>query len=101
MHDRMHRPSLGVLCPVNQAPDAGVHDRSRTHGAGLNGHEQIATRQAIIADCCARLAQSHYFGMSARIGIGQVAIEAAAYDFSFMDDYRADRHLASFLRALS
>jgi hypothetical protein len=94
VHRRMHSPRLGVLGTIYQTPDARVHDGSGAHCARLNGHEQIAARQAMVPDGRPGLAQSHYFGMSRWIGIGEVAIESAANDFSFMDDDSANRNFA-------
>jgi hypothetical protein len=101
MHRRMHSPGLGILGAIYQAPDTGVNYGSGAHGTRLNGHEQIATWQAMISDGCAGLAQSDYFGMSGWIGIREVAIEAAPNDFSFMDDDSAHRNFARVHGALS
>jgi len=69
MHCRMHSPGLGVLGAIYQAPDARVHYGSSAHSAGLNGHEQIATRQAMISNGGPGLAQSHDLGMSGWVGV--------------------------------
>ena len=100
MHSRMNSSGLGILGAVHQAPDTGVHYGPGAHGAGLNGHEQIATWQAMISDGCAGLAQGNDLGMSGWIGIREVAVEAPSNDFSFVDDDGAHRNFAGVQCAL-
>lgn len=100
MHCGMHSPGLGVLGAIYKAPDTGVHYGSGAHCARLNGYEQIAASQAVICDGCAGLAQGNDLGMSCRVGIAEVPIEAAANDFSFTDDDSAHRNFARVQGAL-
>ena len=96
VHHRMYSPSFRILRTVHEGADAGMHHGSGAHGAWLDGDEKIAASQAMISDGCSGLPQGHDLGMRRRIRIGEVAIESAANDFSFMDDDRADWYLAKF-----
>jgi hypothetical protein len=100
-HGGMHGSGFGVFCAINQCPDASVDHGSRAHGAWLNGHEEIAVQQAVVAESRSRLAQGDDFGVGGWIGVGQVAVESASDYFPFVHDNRAYRHFSDVERSLS
>jgi len=102
MHGGMHRSGFGVFGTVHQGSDAGVDHGSRAHGARFDGHKQVAVSQTVIAEGGSGLAQSDDFSVSRWIRVGQVAIESAADDFTFMNDdgpYRDFAHIERSLRS--
>lgn len=99
-HDGVNRPGFGIVCSINESSDAGVNHGAGAHRARFNRHEEIAVEQAMIAECEASLAQGDDFSMRGWIVIGEVAIEAATNDVSFMHNDRANWNFAEFERAL-
>jgi hypothetical protein len=101
MHRGMHRASFGVFSAIHQVADAGMHYGTCAHGARLNGHKKIAVCKAVIAEGRSGFAQSNYFRVGRRVGIGEVAVESASDNFAFMHDDGAYRHFSYVERSLS
>src|ERR1700689_1104402 len=100
LHYRLYGARLGIVRAIDQARDPRVHHGSGAHGAGYDGDEEFAIRETMIADDGAGLAQGHDLGMGRGIAGSDVAVPAAADDFSVAYDDRADGHFAGFERAL-
>jgi len=77
-----------------------MNNRSRAHGARLNCNKELAVTQTMVTDVRTRLAQSHDFSMRTGIGIFNIAIPAAAYDVSVLDNQRPHRHFSGFQSTL-
>jgi hypothetical protein len=48
---RLHRASLGVLCPVHQPVNPGMHKRARAHRTRFYGRVQRGPAKTVVA-CC-------------------------------------------------
>ncbi len=101
MHQRVHSAGLWVFRAVNQSANAGMHQRTCTHGTRLNRGEQFTITEAMIANCLSRLAKCDHLGVGSGIGISNVAIESPANDLSVADNHGSHRHFASLKRTLS
>jgi hypothetical protein len=99
-HDRAHSAGFWIIRTVNQASDASVYQRARTHGARLDGHEKFAIKQPIIANRLSRITKRDHFSVSRRVGVDDVSIETPAYDPPIMHDDRSHRHFTGFKCAL-
>ena len=97
--DAAMNAGLWIACPVNDTADPGMHDRSGTHGARLQCHEQLAARQTVITQnpCC--IAQSGDFGMRCWIALTDWRIEATSDNLAIQDHDSTDWHLAKTLRS--
>ena len=51
--------ALGILAPVHDATNAGMQNGTDTHGAGLDGDEQIGIGQPVVAHGLAGGTQRH------------------------------------------
>jgi hypothetical protein len=69
MHGGMHGSGFGVVGSVYQRSDPGVHHGSGAHGAGLNGHKQLAVSQTVIAEGRSSFAQRDYFSVGSWVGV--------------------------------
>jgi hypothetical protein len=98
--DGMYGSGLGIVCPIDQASNAGLRCGAGAHSARLNGYVQVAISQPIISERGSSLAQSDDLSVRCRVGVDDVAIKPAAYYSSFANHYRADRNFARFERAL-
>jgi len=96
----VHGAGFGVVCAVNQAPNAGMNQRSRAHGARLNCSKQLAVPQAMVADRGTRFTQRKHFRVGGGIGVGDVAIESAANDLALVHHNGAHGNFSGFKRAL-
>jgi len=96
--DAAVHPGLGIACTIDDARDPRMEDGAGAHRAGLQGHEQLATRQAIISEAARGIAQRGNFGMGGRIALADRAVEAPSDNFSGPHHDCADRHLAKTLR---
>lgn len=90
----MNRPCFGVVGAVHQAADAGVNQRTGTHGAWLNRSEECAFAQPMITEVLSGFAQGDDFGVGGGVILGKVTIPAAADDLPVLDDDGADRYFA-------
>jgi len=100
LQDRMNGPGFGVIGAIHQASDAGVNQRTGTHGTGLNCSKERALAQAMITDVSSGFAQGDDLGVGRGVIVGEVAIPAAADDLPVADDDGADGNLARVERAL-
>ena len=71
---------------INQSGDAGMDQRSRAHGAGLNRGDHGAAHDPMVSQSSGRLAQGNDLSMGRRIIIQQVAIMAPAKNFTVLDN---------------
>src|SRR5581483_3985964 len=94
LHHRTDRACLGIFSPVDEALEASMCDRTRTHRTRFNCNKQFAVPQAVVTYGTTCLAQGHDFGVSGGIGLGDVAVPAAPHDTSVANDNCPDRHLA-------
>jgi len=93
-------PGLGVTRTIDDARDPRMEDGPGAHRARLQGDEQLATRQAIVAEAACGIAQRGNFGMGSRIALADRAVEAPSDNLSGPDHDGADRHLPkAFCRA--
>jgi hypothetical protein len=74
---------------VDQALDPGPYQRARAHRTRLNCNKQFAVSQAMVTNCCTRLAQCQYLRMCRWIAIGDVAVPSAANDLPAAYDHPA------------
>ena len=89
---------LGVTRAIHDARDPRMEDGTGAHRTGLEGHEQFATRQTIVAQGARGIAQRGNFGMSGRVAFADRAVEAPPDDFSGPHHDRADRDFAKTFR---
>jgi hypothetical protein len=97
---RINCTGFFVVCPVNQAADAGMNQRARAHSARFNCNKQLAINQSMVTDACSGFAQRHDFRVSGRIGVAEVAIPTAPNDFSSEHNHCADWYLSGVKRTL-
>jgi hypothetical protein len=71
---------LGVAGAVDQASNARLQQCAGTHHARLEGHEQLAAGQAVVAQIARSIAQGGNFGVRRRIMVADRRIEATAND---------------------
>ncbi len=96
LHHRAHCPGFWVVGAIDQALDASVNQGAGAHGARFNCNKQVAGCQAVITEGCTGFAQSDDLGVGGGVGVRDVAVPAAAYDFSVADHDRTDGNLAHF-----
>jgi hypothetical protein len=96
----MHRSRLGIVSAVHQAPQAGMYQRSRAHGAGFQGSVHLALRQTMVAEGLGRLPQGHHLRVRRGVAVQQVAVEPPPHYLSFAHHYGSYRHLARLQRSL-
>jgi hypothetical protein len=77
-----------------------MHQGSGAHRARFNCSKQIAAGQAMVTQVCTGFAQGYNFGMGRGVGVGEVAIPAAADDALPAYDHSAYRNFAGFEGAL-
>jgi len=94
LQNRMDGACLRVIGTVHQAADAGMHCRSRAHGARLNCSKQFAVDESVIADVSSRFAQRHDFSMSGWIVVEEIAIPSTSNHAPFANNNRSHRHFA-------
>jgi hypothetical protein len=97
---RLHRPGLAVIRAVHQSVNAGVHQRSGTHGARLNCGKQFTVFQTVVTDVGTGFAQGDYLGVGSGIGIRDIAVPAAANDSTPAHDDRPYGYFSRFEGAL-
>jgi hypothetical protein len=100
LQDGMHCTRFWIVSAIHQALDPRVKQRPSAHSARLNCNKQFAAFQTIVTNVRTGLAEGDDFGVGGGIGIGDAAVEAAAYDASLADDDGADWDLARFQSAL-
>jgi hypothetical protein len=98
--DGMNGPGFGIVRAVNQAPDAGMNQRSRTHGARFNCSKQVTADQPVIPENAAGFPKGNHLGMRCRIVVGEVAVPASSNDATLVHDNRADGDFAGLECAL-
>jgi len=96
--DAAVHPGLGVTRAIDDAGDPRMEDGSGAHGTRFEGHEQLATRQAIVAETARGITQRGNFGMGGRIALADRAVEAPSDNFSGPHHDGADRHFAKTFR---
>ena len=92
------RAALGVRGAVIEPAQAGERDRARAHGAGLEGHIEIAADQPLGAEPRRRLADDQHFRMRGRIAEFPGAVSSARDHDAVANQRRADRRFAARLR---
>ena len=81
LKNRMDGASLRIVRSIHQAAKAGMHRRSRAHGARLNCNKEFTVAETVITDGSSSLPEGQYFGMSRGIAVGNIAIPASSYHF--------------------
>ena len=94
----LDRATLGVCRPIIEPRDPRVGNRARTHGAGLQRHPQVASRQTKVMKARRSGAHRNHFRMGGRVAIAATAILPLANDDAVACHHRADRHLVRRLR---
>ena len=89
--------ALGIARAINDAGKAGMEDRARTHGAGFERDEKLATGQTVIAQMARGIAQGDDFGMGGRIIFADGHVKAAPDDLAVVHDHGAHRHFTQAL----
>ncbi len=77
-----------------------MHQRTRAHCARFNCSKQFAVPKAVVAYSGAGFAQGNDFGVGRGIGVGEIAVPAAANYPSIADRYRTDGNLTCFQGAV-
>ena len=92
------RTALLVAGAIDEPADAGMADRTGTHGAWLERHVEFEPCQAVIAERQAGPAQGDDLGMGRRVVPGNRRITPLGHDLPAggIDDQSADRRLARF-----
>src|SRR5215469_14128657 len=88
------RPALRVVRSIDHARHAGLHNRSRAHGAGLQRHIKSRLRQSVIRNFSRRFAQHHNLPVRRWIAVTNGAVSPASQYFAPVNQQRANRHLA-------
>jgi hypothetical protein len=100
LHYGTNRSRFWIVGAINQAADARMQYRTRTHGARFNCNKQVAGRKAMVTQGDSSLAQGDDFGVGGGIFIEDVAIPSPAHDAVFMHHHSSDGHFACFQRSL-
>jgi hypothetical protein len=77
-----------------------MYQSAGAHGARFNCSKQFTAFQTMVAEGGTGLAQGDDLGVGRGIGIGEVAVLPAGYDFSLVNDNSADRNFSRFECAL-
>jgi hypothetical protein len=80
LHDRMHSPCRGVVRAIDQPPDSGMHQRTRTHGARFNCNKEVAVFQTMVANGGTGFTQGYDLGMRRGIRILDITIPSTPHD---------------------
>jgi hypothetical protein len=97
---RMNGTCLRVIGAVDQAADAGMNRRSRTHYARLNCSKQFAVAESVITEVSSRFTQRHDFGVRGGIVLCDIAIPASSDHAAVADHDRSHRHFVDLEGAL-
>jgi hypothetical protein len=89
------RSAFRIGRAVVEPPDAGEGDGGCAHGAGLQGHVEVALGQPLAADPFRGGANGENFSMCGRVAVGERPVPGCGDDFAVAHDDAADRHLAS------
>ena len=95
-----HRTRLGIRCAVDESGDAGIHERARTHGTGLEGHVHRRSVEPPTIHLVASVAQRDQLRVRPRVLVDLASIVAAPDDAALPDDDRPDRHITAPRRGL-
>jgi hypothetical protein len=99
-HHRMDGASFWVVRSIHQAFQPGMHQGARAHRTRLNCGKELTVSQAVVPQIGTGLAKGDDFGVSGRVGVGEVAIPASADDLACANHDRAHGDLACFQCAL-
>jgi hypothetical protein len=86
--------TFGVGRRVIKPGNAGMGNRTSTHGARFERNPQVAIGQAIGAKCCARSANGHDFGVRSRIIAAAGGVGACRNNVTTSNDDCADWHFS-------
>src|SRR5579872_3120356 len=100
LHHRMHGSGFRVVGTIDQAFDAGMHHGAGAHGTRFNCSKQLTVSQTVVAQGCTGLAQGDDLGMSAGVGVCDVAVPSATNHLAVADDDGTYGNLSYFERAL-
>ena len=94
LQDRGNGAGLEVERAENQAPDAGLDEGAKAHRTRLDGHVEVAIRQAVVPGLSGRLTKSDDLGVSRGVGTLNGLVMAPGDDTAVPDDDGADGNLA-------
>ena len=90
----MNGTSLRVVRAVNQSLKPGVDHCACSHGARFNCSKQVTVGETVVANGGTGLAQGNDLGVSGGIGVGKIAVPAAADKASLANHHGAYWDLA-------
>ena len=88
--DASERARTGFGRPEDDALQAGVPHRTRTHGTGFERHVERRLGKAVVAEHARRLADRENFGVGRRIARSERTVVGARDDFAVHRHDRAD-----------
>jgi hypothetical protein len=89
---RAEGTGLGVRRAKDHTGDAGMQHRSGTHGAGFQGHVELAAIESVIAQRQCSRAHGIDLGMRRRVMTGDRRVSPHPHNASILDHHGADRH---------
>ncbi len=87
-------PTFGISRPKIHAPKPGEGNSAGTHGAGLQGHIEIAIDETLAGQTLASRTDHQHFSMGGRIFVLQRAIASTGDDLALIDNDGPNRHFA-------
>ena len=100
LHHRMNGAGFGIVRPINQALDPGMHQGAGAHGARFNCNKQLALSQTMVTNGSTRFTQRNNLGVRCRIRILDVPIPSLPHDISVAYDDGSNRNFPHFQRSL-
>ena len=86
---RLDGTGLGIIGPVDDAAEAGVHNQSCAHRAGFEGDGEGAVVEAPVVDCFAGVDDRGELGVAGGVFVALAGVGAGGEDFAgvgFVDD---------------
>jgi hypothetical protein len=83
--DRAAGSGFGVGCSVDEAGDAGVEDRSGTHGTGFERGVEGAVFEAIVRERATCFAEGDNLSVGGGVAVAEDPVLASADDFVFVN----------------
>jgi hypothetical protein len=100
LENRADSARLRIVRAINQPADAGVNQRSRTHGARFNCNKQFALAQSMVADGGAGVPEGNDFRVGRGIVVGKIAIPSSPNHTAVTYDHCSDGDFFNFKRPL-
>ncbi len=101
VQDTARRAGLRIVGPVDDARDAGKHDRAGAHGAWLERDVHDRVQHPPAAERAGGFAQRDQLGVGGGIGPDLALVVPRTDDLAVLDDYRSDRDVVVIERTRS